>query len=174
MEKPTAASARSPLRSIGQEIDQVRTRFAESGAVGVLVIDAMSLEEIERSYGVGAHRQVTGRIAAGAREALSEHLGPGDLVVLGDLGRDEVVVLLFRERRNERFYRAEASRTSPGSGLGLAIVKKLVEEHVGSIRAANRSDGGAMISIRLPINESARGLMIARAPGRADRRREQA
>ena len=61
-----------------------------------------------------------------------------------------------------------------GTGLGLAIVKKLVEEHVGSIVARNRSDGGAMISIRLPLNEAAREMMIAMAPGRADKGREQA
>jgi nitrogen fixation/metabolism regulation signal transduction histidine kinase len=61
-----------------------------------------------------------------------------------------------------------------GTGLGLAIVKKLVEEHVGSIRAKNRSDGGAMISIHLPLNEAAREKMIAMAPKRADQRREQA
>ncbi len=53
-----------------------------------------------------------------------------------------------------------------GTGLGLAIVKKLVEEHVGSIHAQNQSDGGAMISIRLPINEEAREKMIARGSGR--------
>ena len=61
-----------------------------------------------------------------------------------------------------------------GTGLGLAIVKKLVEEHVGSIVAKNRSDGGAMINIRLPLNEAAMGKMIAKAPGRVDTRREQA
>ena len=61
-----------------------------------------------------------------------------------------------------------------GTGLGLAIVKKLVEEHVGSIRARNRSEGGAMISIRLPLNETAREELIAKAPGRAENRRERA
>jgi len=61
-----------------------------------------------------------------------------------------------------------------GTGLGLAIVRKLVEEHVGSIDAKNQSDGGAMISIRLPLNEEAREKTIARGLGRADKRREHA
>ena len=61
-----------------------------------------------------------------------------------------------------------------GTGLGLAIVKKLVEEHIGSIRAFNGTDGGAVISIRLPLNEAAREAIIAQAPARAEQRRERA
>ena len=61
-----------------------------------------------------------------------------------------------------------------GTGLGLAIVKKLVEEHVGTIRADNRKEGGALISIRLPLNEAAREAMIAKVPGRSEKRRERA
>lgn len=59
-----------------------------------------------------------------------------------------------------------------GTGLGLAIVKKLVEEHVGTIRAENRRDGGALVSIRLPLTEAAREQMITMSPGRAEQRRE--
>ena len=61
-----------------------------------------------------------------------------------------------------------------GTGLGLAIVKKLVEEHLGSIRAENRKDGGAAISIRLPMTDTARESIIAKLPHRADQRRERA
>jgi nitrogen fixation/metabolism regulation signal transduction histidine kinase len=61
-----------------------------------------------------------------------------------------------------------------GTGLGLAIVKKLVEEHAGTIRASNRSEGGAAVSIRLPVNEAAREAMIARAPRQREQRRERA
>ncbi|MDX1507548.1 MAG: ATP-binding protein [Woeseiaceae bacterium] len=61
-----------------------------------------------------------------------------------------------------------------GTGLGLAIVKKLVEEHMGTIRATNHKDGGASISIRLPLNEAAREAMIAKGSGRSEQRRERA
>jgi EAL domain-containing protein (putative c-di-GMP-specific phosphodiesterase class I) len=87
----------------------------------MLVVDAPSLGEIERSYGVDAHRQVTGRIAARVREVLSEKLQPGDLVVLGDLGRDEVIALMFRDRRDEGFYRRELPQ------LGVRLRESLSE-----------------------------------------------
>jgi nitrogen fixation/metabolism regulation signal transduction histidine kinase len=61
-----------------------------------------------------------------------------------------------------------------GTGLGLAVVKKLVEEHVGTILAENRKNGGAVISIRLPINEAAREAMIAKGTSRSEKRRERA
>jgi PAS domain S-box-containing protein len=58
-----------------------------------------------------------------------------------------------------------------GTGLGLAIVKKLVEEHGGQIAARNREQGGAEISILIPISTDAVNHSINR---RLDHRRERA
>ena len=53
----------------------------------------------------------------------------------------------------DRFYRVDPSRDrqSGGSGLGLAIVAAIVEEHGGTVEAANEPGKGARFTFRLPL-----------------------
>lgn len=55
----------------------------------------------------------------------------------------------------DRFYRGRAAAGTTGSGIGLAVARELVEAHGGSIRAANRAEGGAAFTVRLPAATAA-------------------
>jgi two-component system sensor histidine kinase KdpD len=56
------------------------------------------------------------------------------------------------ERIFDKFYRVQRPGYVRGTGLGLSICKGIVEAHRGSIYAKNRPDGGAIITIVLPLN----------------------
>jgi signal transduction histidine kinase len=49
-----------------------------------------------------------------------------------------------------RFNRTGQARSRQGSGLGLSIAAEIIQAHGGTIEAANRPDGGAMVTLRLP------------------------
>ena len=53
---------------------------------------------------------------------------------------------------DERWFEPYTTSKQRGTGLGLAVAKKIVEEHGGSIRADNRTGGGAVFTVRLPCD----------------------
>lgn len=85
--------------------------------------------------------KVVVRLSQTPLESVLEILDEGPGIPDGDLAS------LF-----ERFYRAQYSRdrATGGAGLGLAIVKAIVTAHRGTIEAANRPEGGASFTVRLP------------------------
>ena len=57
----------------------------------------------------------------------------------------------FRETLLARLYEPYVTSKEKGTGLGLAIVKRIVEEHGGTIVAENLKEGGACVTIHLPL-----------------------
>ena len=153
-------------------------RAQESGINIVLTSDPdMPLIEAD----IGRVRQILHNLLRNATEAL-ENTNNGQIDVHVSVAEiDNVEVMQIKvEDNGPGFEKSSLNQvfdpyvtTKPkGTGLGLAIVKKLVEEHLGWIRAYNRSSGGAVIRIRLPLTEAAREATIAQAPARAEKRRE--
>lgn len=50
----------------------------------------------------------------------------------------------------ERIFEPYVSTKETGLGMGLAICRRIVEDHGGEISAANRIEGGAVFTVRLP------------------------
>ena len=153
-------------------------RAQESG-IDIALTSDPSMPMIEAD--IGRVRQILHNLVRNATEAL-ENTRDGRIDVHVSVSEiDGINFLLikvedngpgFKEGSVSQVFDPYVTTKPKGTGLGLAIVKKLVEEHIGSIRAYNHTEGGAVISIRLPLNEAAREAIIASSPGRAEKRRE--
>jgi heavy metal sensor kinase len=61
----------------------------------------------------------------------------------------------FLDRAFERFSRPDQSRSRAGAGLGLGIVATIANAHDGTATAANRPNGGAEVTLALPLQAPA-------------------
>ncbi|MDH3746842.1 MAG: ATP-binding protein [Gammaproteobacteria bacterium] len=163
---------------VHEVVDLYRTQEPD---VDIVVSSDPTMPLIEAD--VGRVRQILHNLLRNAAEAL-EHTKDGRIDVQVCAAEiDGIDIAQIRvEDNGPGFKTGSVSQvfdpyvtTKPkGTGLGLAIVKKLVDEHMGTIRAENRKNGGALISIRLPKDEAAREAMIAKGLGRPEQRRERA
>lgn len=128
----------------------------------------------------GRLRQVLHNLLRNAFEALAGTSG-GQVWVACDVMADIDVPVVrivvsdngpgFQSGRVRQVFDPYVTSKPKGTGLGLAIVKKLVEEHAGTIDASNRAEGGAVVTITLPLNETAREVMLTGAHRRLQTRR---
>ena len=101
-------------------------------------------------------------------ENATNYAPEGSSIVMGATRKNDRVILTVADegpgipepdlpRVFERFYRVDKARSRSardpgGTGLGLAIVKHLIGLHGGTVRAANRPEGGAILTLDLPAN----------------------
>ncbi len=86
-------------------LDEIGQALARDGALGVILVEGLRLEGIERNYGVQAHQHAVETLRALAVEACSQDFGEFDIVVGGSASPDELALFFFRPRSDDRFYR---------------------------------------------------------------------
>jgi nitrogen fixation/metabolism regulation signal transduction histidine kinase len=110
-------------------------------------------------------RQVLHNLVKNGQEARAD--GHGEVwvstQVLQHAGREMLQLRIeddgvgFAPELIDRVFEPYVTSKQKGTGLGLAIVKRIIGEHGGSIRADNLEQGGARITINLPLHTRGAG-----------------
>jgi len=117
--------------------------------IPIVLVDAVMIEQVLinllenalRYTPAGSGLEITAETNdAGMEIAVADH-GPG--IPKGQ-----------EERLFEKFYQARHETAQSGVGLGLAICRAIVEVHGGRIAAHNRTEGGAVFVITLPLDQA--------------------
>ncbi len=115
---PAAADQRLP--SFGEALARIESQFALGGGLGVVLLDAAGFANLERTYGAKAQRLAMNNLSALVTQIIGDDLCIEDMILGGETGRGEVVVLLFRDANEVDFYKRELPALSAKLADGIA------------------------------------------------------
>jgi signal transduction histidine kinase len=91
-----------------------------------------------------------------------QHSAPGGTVVIEQGGAEDKKWICYKIKDSgpgfaqsdlPKIFEPFFTRRRGGTGLGLSIVQRIVDEHGGEIAAANRPEGGAVLTVKLPLDD---------------------
>ena len=164
-----ARGERAPL-DLGRLLDEIADLYKSlDGAAPLRLHDAPEAPLLVRADS-GQLRQVLHNLLTNAREATEGRPGARIDLYLRPLEAKGLAEIRIEDNGPgfgpeplSRLFEPYVTSKPGGTGLGLAIVKKIVGDHGGILRAENRPEGGARMSLRLPL--------YAAAPSPSPRRR---
>jgi EAL domain-containing protein (putative c-di-GMP-specific phosphodiesterase class I) len=169
----------SELPTLGEALPRIVDGFTTRGAIGLVLIDASCLSGIERSYGGEAHRRSLQALGALVQQA--SDLGIDDLIALGETGRDEIVIMIFREPTEAGFYQRELpalcrrlaeSLARRGNRIGYPYLTRPPRLAIGNGAALRNPTIGAATQIRGALEEAREhAALTARFESRRRRQR---
>ncbi len=137
------------LGTLSQELAQFRLNLAIPEDMPLVFIDFGLMEQVLHNLLLNATQYAPEGTEIGVSFTYDK---PGILIVkVSDQGKGfspSELNLLFK-----KFYRGEKA-SSGGTGLGLSIVKGFIEAQGGTVSASNRDGGGAVFTIKMPVNAS--------------------
>jgi hypothetical protein len=158
-----SAPAEKRVPQLGEVLGQVEERFDLEHSLGVLVVDAKPLAAIEEKYGNDAHQRVLASLAVEIHAAIGGHLSVDDLVVAGETGRSEAVVVLFRSHDEGNFYSGELPSLrraiwdrleARGNRIVYPFLRSAPELFVGIAPAIRNPTLGPVTQLRRAIDEA--------------------
>ena len=114
----SANSARR--RGLGEDLGRLSECFEDQGALGVVLVDASGLAPIEPQYGGEALHHAMGNLGDMIQGMVGDRLSVNDAVVMGEIGRDEIAVFLFRSTDEVDFFKRDLDRIRRDVTTGLA------------------------------------------------------
>ncbi len=157
------AEPRVRLARFGERLPDLESRFGPRTALGVISIDASGLAEIERTFGVDAHRRTLVELGALVEELIGEDLGVEDVILAGETGRDEILVLLFRELGEAEFYQRELPAflrvlreglPRRANGIGYPYLRKAPPLPMGTSTALRNPTLGGATQLRAALEDA--------------------
>jgi two-component system OmpR family sensor kinase len=137
-------------------VEAVDAGQAEAGQAGIILDSRLPSRPIHvRGTPGGLHRALTALIDNAVRHAKA-HV----TVAAAVNGRDAVIDVTddgpgidpqVMDRIFDRFASSGERASRRRYGLGLALVAEIADRHSGSVIASNHADGGAILTLRLPL-----------------------
>jgi two-component system phosphate regulon sensor histidine kinase PhoR len=163
------------VETVKRAIDAFRYRIEAQGGDVELVVrgDPPALPIDEQAIFLALTNLLDNAVKYGAGTAVTVEIEAADgKVAVRVCDRGPGIPKEDLKRVFERFYRSRKHSSPPapgqpaprGSGIGLSLVKRVAEAHGGRAYAENGAQGGAILSIELPVPVRERARNEAAAP----------